>query len=148
MKRDYGKLALILALATFWFACGYKIPAPATSQGDLTVTGNLAVTGTSTFTGSATFNGGTNLGGGVLTGTVDWNPDLTGSVPFDKKTCTVTGADTTMIATVQPGAQAWSDSVNYSAKVTSANTVTITALRTCGSTIDPGPAKFRVKVQP
>lgn len=106
------------------------------------VSDTLRVMGDTQIWGGITFHGPTGF-----TGAVDWNPDLSVNA-YDTKTCTVTGADTTMVAMVQPGSQARNVDVKYIAEVTAANTVTITALRLCGSSTDPAAAKFRVRVIP
>jgi len=118
------------------------------TQGMLLVTDTLRVQGPAVFNGAATFNAGTNASSSFYVGAVDRDVDLTGALSFEKWGCTVSGADTTMTATVQPPTQAISDSVIYTARVTSNNQVTITATRTCGASVNPGPGKFRVKVLP
>jgi hypothetical protein len=105
------------------------------------ISGDLDVWGTTTLHG--TFVGGTS----PYKGAVNWDVDLT-SLVSDTKDCTVSGADTTMTATVQAGSQAVDPNVLYTARVLSNNQVRITATRTCGSGVDPGAAKFRVAVIP
>jgi hypothetical protein len=108
---------------------------PAVISGDLDVWGNTTLHGS--------FVGGT----APYKGSVNWDVDLT-SLVSDTKDCTVSGADTTMTATVQAGSQAVDANVLYTARVLSNNQVRITATRTCGSAVNPGAAKFRVAVIP
>jgi hypothetical protein len=153
----------------FWRAAFYGNSSRcATSGGHFYLVGANGIDGGSTynfqfwgntFNGSGSYNvayqyfassaNNTYCGGQLLTGYVDWDPGLMATGTELTQTVTVTGARTTLGASdvrVNPSASLPTGVVVKQARVTSADTVTITLLNTNSGGQDPTNIRYMVAV--